>query len=174
MPSTYVRIKRHRMHSLALNPTSSRYLVRSRYQYLPQRVVPYIDITSRTGTPQYFRYSGNKIPLICGMVTNILVRILACRNAPMKSDCLTLALIRLAWARNILRLQNEVVGDHLSSVIFLSCKSPLTTNLHLSLSNDPSLFTFTLKVSIMGVLVSPEFRVSGANVPESIIVLSSF
>ena len=108
------------------------------------------------------------------MVTNILVRILACRNAPTKSNCLTLALIRLAWARDILRLRNEAVGDHLSSVIFLSCKSPLTTNLHLSLSNDPSPFTFTLKVSIMGVLVSPEFRVSGANVPESISVLSSF
>jgi hypothetical protein len=48
--------------------------------------------------------------------TNILKRVLACRNALMKSSCLTLAFKQTVCVRNILRNQNDVVGDHLSSV----------------------------------------------------------
>jgi hypothetical protein len=102
---------------------------------------------------------------------NIRVLILACRNAMIKSSCFTWALILLACPRNISRQQNEVVGDHLSSVMFLSCKSPRTTNCAFSLSKDLSLMTLTLKVSITGVLISPSFS---TNVPASIRVFSSF
>jgi hypothetical protein len=59
-------------------------------------------------------------------------------------------------------------------MMFLSCKSPRTTNLHFSSSNDPSLFTFTLKVSITVVLISPFFSLPWAKVPESMRVFSSF
>jgi len=102
------------------------------------------------------------------------VLIFAWRNAPTKSSCFTRALRRAACAKNIFRLRKEADGDHLSSVMFLSCKSPLSTSCILSLSNDPSLLTFTLNVSITGVLISPAFSVSIANVPELTSVFISF
>jgi len=146
-------MKLHFTQPHSLNPISIRKSNRSKYQYFPHRVVPYIDISSRTGLPVHQAYLGNKIPKILGIATNILVLILACRKAPTKSSCFTRALSLLAWARNIFKDQKEAVGDHLSSVILLSCKSPLTTSPVLSLSRDPSLFTLTLKISITGVLV---------------------
>jgi len=51
--------------------------MKSSHQYLPLRVIPYIDIASLTGDPQYILYSGKRCPKRAGIVTNIQARVLA-------------------------------------------------------------------------------------------------
>lgn len=114
------------------------------------------------------------MPNTAGIVTNIHERVFACRNAPIKYSCFTLDFRRAACAKNLFKDQKDAVGDHLSSEIVPFCRSPLTTNHVFSLSRVPLLFTLTLKVSIIGVLVSPFSILSKAKVPLSIRVFNSF
>lgn len=84
-----------------------------------------------TGFPVHQLYSGKKIPKFLGIITNIPVRIFACRNAPTKSNCFTYTLKQLAWAKNIFNDLNEAVGDHLSSVM-LCTEDPHTPQVKFS------------------------------------------
>ena len=92
----------------------------------------------------------------------------------MKSNCLTLAFKCAACARNIFNNRKEAVGDLLSSSKVPFFRSPCTTSHVFSLSKSRHLFSVTLKVSIIGVLVSLGFILSDANVPLPITVFSSF
>lgn len=105
-----------------------------------------ILMRSLTVSPQNSAYSGNSMPHIFGIVANILVLIFACKNAPIKSSWCTRTFRWLAWARDILSALKDSAGDHLSSVMFLSCKSPCMPIHVFSLSSDPSLWIFTLKI----------------------------
>ncbi len=108
-------MKRHGTFRLGLKLISNKYSNRSRCQYFPLSVVPYIDFARCTGQPQYFAYSGNRMPNIFGIVMNILLLVLAWRKAPIKSSCFTLTLSLQAWAKNIFNAWNDAGGDHLSS-----------------------------------------------------------
>jgi hypothetical protein len=107
------------------------------------------------------------------MVTKILDRVFACKKAPTKSSCFTRTLSLAACARNIFSARKDAVGDHLSFIFSLICRSLLRTILHLSLSKLPSLNILTLKISMMGMLTSPSHRESNMNVCASIRVFSS-
>jgi hypothetical protein len=74
-----------------------------------------------------------------------------------KSSCFTQTFSWLVFARNILSDLNNVVGAQLSSVVFLSCRSPRTTSQVFKLSRDTLLLTLTLKVSITGIQISSGF-----------------
>lgn len=136
------------MFLLAWNPNSKRYSMSSRYQYFPLSVVPCMDIADFMGEPQSLLYSGNKMPKIFVIVTKILVQVFICRKVPMKSSCFTQTLSQHAYSKNIFNYQKYAVRGHLSSVTNLLWKSPLMSSLVLSLSRDPSLFIFTLNVSM--------------------------
>lgn len=164
-PSESFFMNRQRMVLLGLKHSSNRNSCKSKNQYLLLRVIPYMDFPNLTGLPQYSLYSGNRIPKIGGIGTKILLLVCACKKAPTKSSCLTRALTRVVWARNIFNAQNEAVGDHLS---------PWTTKWVLSLSREPPLLILTFNTSMTGITLSPLFDVSWMNVLLSTRVLSSF
>jgi hypothetical protein len=64
-----ISTKRHGTHQPALKPNSTRYSVSSKYQYLPLKVVPYMDFCNLTGMPQNFAYSGIRNPRMLLRVT---------------------------------------------------------------------------------------------------------
>ncbi len=109
-----------------------------------------MDFSNCSGTPQYCLMSGNISPYTAGILTNTLLHTMACKKAPMKSNCLTLTFSRAAWAKNIFMALMDAVGVYLSSVISLFWRSPLTVILVFNLSKVPSLLNFILYVSIVG------------------------
>jgi hypothetical protein len=154
LPSLVLKISRQGTYLLDLKPRERRNSNKSSHQYLPLNVMPHMDLASLTGFPQYGLNSGNKLPITAGIITKILERVLACKKAPMKSSCFTLAFKREACARNIFNERNEAVGDHLSLVAPF-WGSPHTTIRVFNLSRDPSLLILTLNISMTGVLDSP-------------------
>jgi hypothetical protein len=129
-------MNRHFMQSPSLNPEALRKSNKSKYQYFLHNVIPYIDICSLRGFPVHQLYYGKRTPKILGIVTNIFYLILACRKAPTQSNCFNLTFRLLACARNIFSDLKEAVGDHSSSVLFLSCRLLQTTSHIFKLSND--------------------------------------
>jgi hypothetical protein len=138
LPSLVVRINKQGTHLMDLKPRDSKNSNRSSHQYFPLKVMPYIDFANLTGLPQKGLNSGKRLLITTGIVTKILEWVLACKKAPIKSSCLTLAYRREACARNIFSERKEAVGDHLSSATSF-CKSPHITIQVFNLSRDPSL-----------------------------------
>lgn len=131
-------------------------------------------MANHNGLPQYCAYSGKSILNICGILTKILDHVLACGKAPAKSSCFTWTLSLAACAKNILSAQKEAVGEHLSSMLSLIYRSPLTPIWTLSLSRLPSIIIFTLKISMSGMLTSPFSNESMMKVCASTRVFNSF
>ena len=132
-----------------------------------------MDFNDLKALPKYFAYSGKYSVYLISNLTNTLFFTYACKNAPMKSNWWTIALCLVTSAKKYFKVLIEAVGDQVSTIISLFCRSPLNTIITLNLSILPSYWIFALYTSMHGVTGSPLFWYSIRQVWLLIIIFIS-